>query len=87
MYRKHSFEEKLNLVSQVKSGISLKLVARKYDLEPKLLRHWVGLYDKYGESGLEKRFHIRVTTQVKEQIAGQIVENSISLPQDACSTP
>jgi len=83
MYRKHSFEAKLNLVSQVKSGLPLKLVARKYELEAKMLRHWVGLYDKYGESGLEKRLPIRATGEVKEQIVRQILENGLSLPQAA----
>ena len=55
MYRKHSFEEKLNLVNQVLSGTSLKGLCRGYGIDKELVKQWVLRYKRYGEVGLRTK--------------------------------
>jgi len=83
MYRKHSFEEKLNLVSQVKQGMPITRLCRIHKLDDKMLRGWVRKYDIYGEQGLHKEPNIRATSELKVAVIRLIREKDIPLPQVA----
>ena len=83
MYRKHSFEEKLNLVSQVKSGYSLKSLSIIHELDVKMLKEWVRKYDLYGEIGLNKQPNIRASPEFKEAVSKLVMEKFIPLPHVA----
>ena len=80
MYRKHSFETKLNLVSKVKNGIPLRELSRSYQIDVKILREWVRKYDLYGEQGLKKQSNTRATGQIKELLVRKVLEELIPLP-------
>ena len=81
MYRKHSFEEKLNLVIQAKNGQPLYLLSHTNHLDAKILREWVYKYDLYGEQGLYKQHNINSTPDLREEVVKLIIEKSITLPQ------
>ena len=83
MYRKHSFEEKLNLVSQVKQGVSLNHLCNIHKLDRKMLREWVRKYELYGESGLCKQPKIKVSAEIKEEAVRFLEEKRLPLPQVA----
>jgi len=80
MYRKHSFETKLNFVSKVKNGIPLRELSRSYQIDAKILREWVRKYDLYGEQGLKKQLNRRYTGQIKEKLVRLVIEELIPLP-------
>lgn len=83
MYRKHSFEEKLNIVSQINNGHPLEPLCRVHGLDDKMVREWVRKYDLYGESGLHKRVNVRATPEFKENAVRLVIEKCISLPEVA----
>lgn len=78
---KHSFEEKLNIVSQVHNGTPIKHLSDKLHIHEKMILEWVRKYDLFGESGLQKHPNIRATPEIKEELARQVIENLIPLPQ------
>ena len=80
MYRKHSFEEKLNLVNQVLSGTSLKGLCRGYGIDKELVKQWVLRYKRYGEAGLRtKTACYGMTPAEKEQIVREYLEIGVPL--------
>ena len=80
MYRKHSFEEKLNLVNQVLSGTSLKGLCRGYGIDKELVKQWVLRYKRYGEVGLRtKTAGYGMTPAEKEQIVREYLEIGVPL--------
>ena len=68
MYRKHSFETKLNLVSKLKKGVPFRELSRSYQIDMMMLREWVRKYDLHGEQGLKKQSNARATAQIKEAL-------------------
>lgn len=80
MYRKHSFESKLNLVSKLKNGVPFRDLSRSYQIDMMMLREWVRKYDLYGEEGLKKQLNTKATGQLKEQIVKEVIEELIPLP-------
>ena len=79
MYRKHSFETKLNFLSKIKNGVSLSELRRVDKIDDKMLLEWVRKYDLYGEQGLKKQSNARVTGQIKEALVKKVVEELIPL--------
>ena len=45
---RHSFEKKLNIISQIKSGYPLSALCKQQNLDHHLVRNWLLRYDKYG---------------------------------------
>lgn len=76
---KHTFEEKLQIVSQVKNGKPIRHLACAHHIHEKMILEWVHKYDLLGESGLHKRPNIRATPEVKEEIVRQVIEKMIPL--------
>ena len=83
MYRKHNFEEKLNLVSQVKNCQTIKSVSKKYGIGASILAGWVQKYDLYGEKGLKRGRNIRATGELKETVSRLVLEKSVPLSRVA----
>ena len=80
LYRRHSFAEKLNIVSQFKNGHPLSALAKLYNLDRKMLREWVRKYDLYGESGLQSGVPRKVSVTIKDEIVSLALDKSLSLP-------
>lgn len=77
---RHSFEEKLNIVSKVKSGHPIGFLGRTFGICPKDIRMWVRRYDKYGESGLYRKKNASLSGVEKEQTVREYLEKGLSLP-------
>lgn len=76
---RHTLEEKLNIVSQVKSGMPLRRIAHTLRIREGMILEWVRKYDLYGESGLRKQPNIRATADFKEEVVRLVMEKSIPL--------
>lgn len=78
---KHTFEEKLNIVSLVKNGKPILRISRECHIREGMILEWVRKYDRYGEQGLHKQPRINATPEVKEELVKQVIEKHISLPE------
>ena len=78
---KHTFEEKLNIVSQVKNGKPILQLSRELHIREGMILEWVRKYDFYGEAGLHKQPNIKATFEIKESLAKLVIEKHLSLPQ------
>ena len=45
---RHSFENKLNIINQIKSGYSLSALCKQQNIAHHLVKNWLIRYDKYG---------------------------------------
>jgi transposase len=55
-FRKHSYEFKLEIVKRhLQNGVSIGVLAKENELEPKLIRTWRTAYLQHGEQGLEAK--------------------------------
>lgn len=77
---KHTFEEKLNIVSQVKNGTPILRLSRNLHIREGMILEWVRKYDLYGESGLLKQPKIRATPEIKETLVRLVIEKHLPLP-------
>jgi len=78
---KHTFEEKLNIVFQVKNGTPILRLSRDLHIREGMILEWVRKYDLYGESGLRKRPKIIATPEIKETLVRLVIEKHLPLPQ------
>lgn len=78
---KHTFEEKLNIVSQVKNGKPILRISRELHIREGMILEWVRKYDLYGESGLLKQPNLRATSDFKEEIVRIVLEKKVPLVQ------
>ena len=79
---KHSFEEKLNLVSEIICGKGVKSLCRKRHLDKHQVCDWVARYRSYGEEGLyqsTKGYHF--TPAEKEKIILEQIREGVTLQQ------
>lgn len=77
---RYSFEEKLNIVSKVRSGHPIGFFGRTFGICPKDIRMWVRRYDKYGEFGLYRKKNASLSGVEKEQTVREYLEQGLSLP-------
>lgn len=77
---RHSFEEKLSVVSKVKSGHPISSLSRSLGICPKDIRIWVRRYDKYGKSGLKSKQRSHLSGAEKEQSVRDYLDKGLSLP-------
>jgi transposase len=77
---RHTFEEKLDIVSQVKKGNPIRRIALGCHIREGMILEWVRKYDRYGERGLHKQPNIRATNEFKEAVVRQVIEKSVPLP-------
>lgn len=79
---KHSFEEKLLMVSKVKSGYPLRRVCAEMRVDHHMLSNWILRYDKYGDAGLcQLPGSRRYAIEEKEHITREYLEKGVSLQQ------
>jgi len=77
---RHTFEEKLNIVSQVRNGKPILQLSRECHICDKMISEWFLKYNHYGEKGLHKQPNIRATAEFKEEIVRLLLEKHIPLP-------
>jgi transposase len=77
----HTFEEKLDIVSQVKNGKPILRLSRELHIREGMILEWVRKYDLYGESGLLKQPNVRATSDFKEEVVRTILEKGVPLVQ------
>ncbi|OOG18130.1 transposase [Sphingobacterium sp. CZ-UAM] len=78
---KHTFEEKLDIVSQVKNGKPILRISRERHIGERMILDWVRKYNLYGENGLLKRPNTRTTTDFREEMVRTVIEKKVSLGQ------
>src|SRR5690606_16298074 len=78
---KHTFEEKLEIVSQVNSGKPILRISRELRIREGMILEWVRKYNLYGERGLLKQTIVRATADFKEEIVRTILEKEVPLVQ------
>ena len=83
MYRHHTFEERLNVISRIINGEPLKKICREYGLNPDNVRQWYLRYQKYGEEGLHGTGSYHYTSQEKQKLVSEYTEKGLPL-QEIC---
>lgn len=78
---RHTFEEKLNIVSLIKNGNPILRISRACHIREGMILEWVRKYDRYGEQGLHKQPNIRATPEIKEELVKLVIEKHLSLPE------
>jgi len=78
---KHTFEEKLNIVSQVRNGTPILRISRERHIREGMILEWVRKYDLDGERGLLKVPNIKPTPDFKEEVVRLVIEKMIPLTQ------
>jgi transposase len=78
---KHTFEEKLYIVSQVRKGEPIRRISGERHIRQGMILEWVRKYDLYGESGLLKQPNIRSTPDFKEEVVKLVIEKGLPLTQ------
>ncbi len=81
MYRRHTFEERLNIISRIITGEPVRLICRELRLDRHEVSLWLLRYKKYGEDGLRGTRSIHYTVAKKNAIVREFVENGVSLHQ------
>lgn len=76
---KHTFEEKLEIVSQVKTGKPILCLSRQRHIREGMILEWVRKYDLYGEGGLRKQLNVRATADFKEEVVRIVLEKKVPL--------
>src|ERR1700751_361088 len=78
---KHTFEKKLDIVSQVKKGKPILRISREGHIREGMILEWVRKYDLYGESGLSKQPNVKPTPDFKEEVVRLVMEKKVPLNQ------
>ena len=78
---KHSFEEKLIIVSQALNGVPQKHLCHCYHLGQHYLEDLIDRYRKYGESGLRRKGSNSLPPAKKEELVRMYQENGVTLRQ------
>jgi len=78
---KHTFEDKLEIVFQVRQGKPIAQISRQRHIREGMILEWVQKYDLYGESGLIKQPNIRATPDFKKEVVQAVVEKRVPLTQ------
>lgn len=76
---KHTFEEKLDIVSQVKKGKPILSISLERHIREGMILEWFRKYNLYGESGLLKQPNIRATADFKEEVVRTVIEKGVPL--------
>lgn len=81
MYRRHSFEEKLNIVTKIQNGIPLDRVATEYNIDRKMVHEWLHKYELHGESGLQKQSNVKATYEIKREAVLLFLDKGLPLSE------
>ena len=83
MYRHHTFEERLHVVSRIQLGEPLESLCRKERLDKKKVRQWYLRYQKYGEEGLRGTRSYHYSKKEKIKIVEECMVKGLPL-QEIC---
>ena len=83
---KRTFAEKLNIVSQVLSGVPQSRLCKEYHLGQHYLENLIDRYRKYGENGLNRKPHIKIPPERKIELARDFIENGVTFARYAMKT-
>lgn len=83
MYRRHNFEERLNIISRILSGDPIESVCRFLNLDKHNVRQWMLRYQKYGEDGLRGTRSYHYSTAEKLNIVEEFTVKGVPL-QELC---
>lgn len=78
---KHTFEEKLDIVSQVNNGKPILRISRERHIREHMILAWVRKYNLHGENGLLKQPNISATPDFKEEVVRIVIEKEVPLVQ------
>ena len=78
---KHTFEEKLDVVCQVRKGMPILRISRERHVREGMILEWVRKYDYYGEIGLLKQPKVKPTPEFKEEVVRLVIEKKVTLNQ------
>jgi len=78
---KHTFKEKLDIVSQVRKGMPILRISRERHIREGMILEWVRKYDLNGESGLLKQPNVKPTLDFKEEVVRLVIEKEVPLSQ------
>lgn len=81
MYRRHDFEEKLNIVTKIQNRIPLDRVASEYNIDDKMVHKWLRKYELQGESGLLKQRNIKETNEIKQDAVLLFLDKNLPLSE------
>ena len=79
MYRRHNYEERLNIVSRILCGETIDSICREFQLDRKMVRQWLLRYQKYGGDGLRGTRSYHYSTAEKLKIVEEFTVKGISL--------
>lgn len=79
MYRRHTFEERLNIISRIITGEPVRSLCRELGLDRHEVSLWLLRYKKYGEDGLRGIRYSPHTATEKTAIVMEFVENGVPL--------
>lgn len=67
MYRRHNYEERLNIVSLILCEETIDSICREFQLDRKMVKQWLLRYQKYGEDGLRgtRSYHYSIAEKLK----------------------
>ena len=83
MYRRHSFEERLNIVSRLIEGESIRSLCRELRLDHHDVSLWLLRYQKYGDEGLRDIAPRNYSVAEKLKIIEEYTVKGLSL-QEIC---
>lgn len=79
MYRRHTVEEKLEVISLIESGQGIDALCRERRLDHHMVRLWLARYRTYGEEALRPRPSARRTPFEKETVVQEFLIKGVPL--------
>lgn len=79
MYKKHSYEERLQVVQACLRGTPVLTVARQYGLNRTYVYEWLSRYRREGSAGLQKRVNKRASFAEKRKIVWLYTKKGVPL--------
>ena len=76
---KRTFEEKLKIISLFKSGMPQAQLCKRFHMGQHYLEDLLDRYEKYGEEGLRKKKHNKLSDHEKEILVREFLEKGVTL--------
>lgn len=80
-YSKHYLEEKLRVVDLYKEGYGSLIISKKLSISITVVEHWLSIYNLYGLKGFETKLEIQITTEFREKVVRDVLDNQLSFNQ------
>ncbi len=80
-YSKHNLEEKLRVVELYKQGYGSPSISKKLSISSTVVENWLSIYNSYGLKGFEKKVEIQKTTELRQEVVRDVLDNHLSFNQ------